>query len=101
MTMDTQSLPPDHLDLALEKQTLDIQSPRIQMVLAGAVILIVCLLNYSPTLHCGLLQNDYLRMDVIIRAGHGDWHDFSRSFLLRIFPTSASQSAISVSFWIS
>lgn len=53
---------------------------KVQMIVGVLLILIVCFLNYYPTLRLGLLLDDFNNVDYAYRAWHGDSADFLANF---------------------
>lgn len=66
--------------LTLKPAGIDLLSPKIQLVLAAIAALSICLYTWAPALNIGFLLDDYLHVDYISRALHGDWHDFLHNF---------------------
>ncbi len=58
----------------------DFTSVKIQMLLGSILITVVCFLNYLPSLHIGLLLDDFNNVDYAFRAMHGDPADFLANF---------------------
>ncbi len=58
----------------------DFTSVKIQMLLGSILITVVCVLNYLPSLHIGLLLDDFNNVDYAFRAMHGDPADFLANF---------------------
>ena len=50
------------------------------MIIGAALIFVVCFVNYIPTLHLGLLLDDFNNVDYAFRACHGDAADFLSNF---------------------
>ncbi|MBI2809480.1 MAG: hypothetical protein HYX67_01425 [Candidatus Melainabacteria bacterium] len=53
---------------------------KVQMIVGVLLILIVCFLNYYPSLKLGLLLDDFNNVDYVFRAWHGDSADFLANF---------------------
>ncbi|MBS1953590.1 MAG: hypothetical protein JST89_05380 [Cyanobacteria bacterium SZAS-4] len=53
---------------------------KVQMTIGVLLIVIVCFLNYYPTLRLGLLLDDFNNVDYAFRAWHGDSADFLANF---------------------
>ena len=66
--------------LTLKPARLDFIAVQPQMVLGIVLAVLLSVLVYAPTLNCGFLLDDFLHMDYITRAAHGDWHDFLNNF---------------------
>ncbi len=66
--------------LTLKPARLDFLSTQTQMVFAGFLSLFVVLIAWAPSLQCGFLLDDFLHLDYISRAFHGDWSDFLGNF---------------------
>jgi hypothetical protein len=58
----------------------DFTSIKLQMVIGAMLITAVCILNYLPSLHIGLLLDDFNNVDYAFRAMHGDPADFLANF---------------------
>ena len=68
-------------ELTLKKATFDLTSIKSQMVLGLTIILVTCLFSYSKCLSIGFLLDDFLHLDYVARAAHGDWTDFINNFV--------------------
>jgi len=81
MTSETNSTPTQALltDVSLEKEYFELSSAKIQFLWMTFILFVVCLINYLPTLRCGLAQSDFQRVGIVIQATHGQWHDFLQS----------------------
>ena len=66
--------------LTLKPVRIEWLSPKIQMLLAGIIGFLVCIFSYADALQAGFLLDDYLHLDYLSRAAHGDWHDFLHNF---------------------
>ncbi|HEY9679587.1 MAG TPA: hypothetical protein V6C76_16380 [Drouetiella sp.] len=64
----------------LPPNKIEIDRVKVQMILGSLLIIAVCFLNYFPTLHVGLLLDDFNNVDYAYRAWHGDWSDFLSNF---------------------
>ena len=59
----------------LERQSLDVASVRIQMILGFLLVACACVILYLPAFKVGFLLDDFLHVDIAARAFHGDAHD--------------------------
>jgi hypothetical protein len=59
----------------LERQSFDVASVRIQMILGFLLVACACVVLYFPALKVGFLLDDFLHVDIAARAFHGDAHD--------------------------
>lgn len=59
---------------------IDLLSPKIHMLLAGFAALLVCFVSWDPALQVGFLLDDFLHLDYLSRAVHGDSGDFLHNF---------------------
>ena len=66
--------------LTLKPDFVDLLSPKVQMTFAGIAVLVICLFSWSDSLQVGFLLDDYLHVDYVSRALHGDWQDFLANF---------------------
>lgn len=71
---------PGERKLTLKPARLDFLSSQTQMVFAGILSLFVVLIAWAPSLQCGFLLDDFLHLNYISRAFHGDWSDFLSNF---------------------
>lgn len=53
---------------------------KVQMLVGVILILVACFVNYFPSLHMGLLLDDFNNVDYVFRAWHGDAADFLSNF---------------------
>lgn len=67
-------------ELTLEKASLDLRTTQVQMIVGIVLAVVTCFVVYAPTLHVGFLLDDFLHLDYVTRAAHGDWHDFVHNF---------------------
>ncbi|MBX9723122.1 MAG: glycosyltransferase family 39 protein, partial [Candidatus Obscuribacterales bacterium] len=67
-------------ELTLKPAYIDIFSPRIQMLICSFALFAVCIVTMWPTLSVGFLLDDYLHLDYVNRAMHGDWGKFLENF---------------------
>lgn len=67
-------------ELTLEKASLDLRTTQVQMIVGIVLAVVTCFVVYAPTLHIGFLLDDFLHLDYVARATHGDWHDFVHNF---------------------
>ncbi len=66
--------------LTLEKATLDLRTTQVQMIVGIVLAVVACFVAYAPTLNVGFLLDDFLHLDYVARAAHGDWGDFVHNF---------------------
>ncbi len=79
--MTAQPLKTKSVDEATKESPLfDVGSLKKQMFYGGLLIVAACFLNYLPSLHVGLLLDDFNNIDYVFRAAHGDTHDFLINF---------------------
>ena len=71
---------PTEPKLTLKPARLDFLSTQTQVVFTGAIALFVVLIAWAPSLQCGFLLDDFLHLNYISRAFHGDWNDFLGNF---------------------
>lgn len=67
-------------EFELEKATLDLRTTQVQMIVGIVLAVVACFVAYAPTLHVGFLLDDFLHLDYVARAAHGDWGDFIHNF---------------------
>ncbi len=67
-------------ELTLEKATLDLRTTQVQMIVGIVLAVVACFVAYAPTLNVGFLLDDFLHLDYVARAAHGDWGDFLHNF---------------------
>lgn len=66
--------------LTLKPARLDFLSSQTQMVFAGIIAFFVVFSAWAPSLQCGFLLDDFLHLNYVSRAFHGDWSDFLGNF---------------------
>lgn len=71
---------PTEPKLTLKPARLDFVSNHTQTVFAGVISLFVVLIAWAPSLQCGFLLDDFLHLNYVSRAFHGDWGDFLSNF---------------------
>lgn len=71
---------PQKKELTLEKATLDLRTSQVQMIVGIVLAVVTCFVVYAPTLNVGFLLDDFLHLDYVARAAHGDWGDFVHNF---------------------
>lgn len=71
---------PQKKELDLEKATLDLRTTQVQMIVGIVLAVVTCFVVYAPTLNVGFLLDDFLHLDYVARAAHGDWGDFVHNF---------------------
>jgi hypothetical protein len=64
----------------LKGDYVDLHSCKVQMIFAGAAVLLISLISWSAALSTGFLLDDYLHLDYLNRAVHGDYQDFLANF---------------------
>lgn len=67
-------------EFELEKATLDLRTSKVQMIVGAVLAIVTCFIVYAPTLNVGFLLDDFLHLDYVARATHGDWGDFAHNF---------------------
>ncbi|MBX9689331.1 MAG: hypothetical protein K2X27_21660 [Candidatus Obscuribacterales bacterium] len=66
--------------LTLKPARIDFRSAKVQMVFAALAVFGVCFISMSPTLGAGFLLDDFLHLDYVSKAFHGNWDSFLFNF---------------------
>ncbi len=76
----TSTRQPSEARLTLKPARIELQSAKVQMLLAGFATFAVCIFSFVPSLHVGFLLDDFLHIDYIYRALHSSPSDFLHNF---------------------
>ncbi len=103
MNTTSESKPAQEPELTLKPARIELGSPRIQMILAAILALFLSIYLWSGALSCGFLLDDFLHLDYVNRAFHGDQADFLNNFTGNWANSPLMQSyrpLVSVSFFL-